>query len=351
MSRLCLYDIQEPEYDRWLPGDRFIRPIVRRTVRGPRRPSGLDRVLLNLRLGLDQLGLSYEVNLPFQKLRDDDHVCVLGRGVHCLDGYNRPNRIMGGIGMMTHPAEWPDLCDRHPVVRYLQHCEWGRRMYAAYYGQHRVSCWAVGIDADAWQPVPPKAKTTDFLIYDKIRWNRDHYEVQLLNPILEALRARGLTWEVLRYNSYAPEAYRSVFSFSKDLYRRRFVSGRGFDTYRLALNRCRAMLFLCENESQGLAYQEAMASGLPVLAWDQGWWLDPNRFKWNADPTPATSVPFFDARCGRRFRDFAAFPAELDLFLTQLRQGNFDPRGYVVETLPLHQCAAHFVQLANEVLS
>ena len=32
------------------------------------------------RLGLDQLGISYEVNLPFSKLRPDDRVAVLYAG-------------------------------------------------------------------------------------------------------------------------------------------------------------------------------------------------------------------------------------------------------------------------------
>lgn len=326
MSRLCLYDIRDPEVDRWVPGDRYVRPIVRRIVRGKHRPGGLDRVLINLCLGLDELGERYVVNLPFRKLKDDDRVCVLGRGVNCLMNYHRPNRIMGGIGMMTHPAEWPDLFERYPIVRYLQHCEWGRRICASYYGEDKVACWPVGIDTKEWAPAPASAKTVDFLVYDKIRWEHSRYEAELLNPIFDALRARQLTWETVRYGAYRLEDYRA------------------------ALVRCRAMLFLCEHESQGIAYQEAMSAGVPVLAWDPGWWLDPNRFQWNADHTPASSVPFFDARCGRRFRDFAAFPAELDAFVAQLRRNEFDPRAYIVETLPLAKCAAHFLRLANEVL-
>lgn len=326
MTRLCLYDRHEPERDRWIPGDRFVRPVVRRILRGPHRPGGLDRVLINLCSGLDELGVSYVVNLPFDKLCDDDLVAVLGRGPKCLDGYNRRNRIMGGIGMTSHPAEWPHLFEHYPIVRYLQHCEWVCRVYAAYYGADRVACWPVGIDTHAWQPVAASAKTTDFLIYDKIRWEHEHHEFELINPIQAALRSRGLTWETIRYGAYH------------------------IDAYRAALARCRAMVFLCEHETQGLAYQEAMSTGVPILAWDPGWWLDPNRFKWNADHTPTTSVPFFAARCGRRFQDFKAFPAELDSFVAQLRQDEFDPRGYVVETLPLHKCASRFVQLANEVL-
>ena len=39
------------------------------------------------------------------------------------------------------------------------------------------------------------------------------------------------------------------------------------------------MIFLVEHETQGIAYQEAMACDVPILAWDQGNWLDPKRLE------------------------------------------------------------------------
>ena len=52
------------------------------------------------------------------------------------------------------------------------------------------------------------------------------------------------------------------------------------EEYKKVLNTSMAMIFLCEHESQGFACCEAMAVNVPVLAWDQGFWLDPNRFNW-----------------------------------------------------------------------
>lgn len=323
MPRLIIYDRKDPPRDRWIPGDRYVRPIVRRIVRGAPRPGGLDKVRTNLCLGLDKLGASYVVNPPFNKIRDTDLVTVLGRGRTCLEGYRRANHIMAGIGLMTHPAEWPNLFNEYPVVCYLQHSEWVRNIYAAYFGESRVKTWPVGIDTDTWVPSPDDKKTVDFLIYDKIMWERSRNEAELLNPILEVFRRRQITWEVIRYGEYRP------------------------DTYRASLRRCRAMLFLCEHESQGIAYQEAMSAGVPILAWNQGWWLDPNRIKWNAKHTPATSVPFFDQRCGIWFRDILEFGDKLDTFLTNLKSGVFDPRSYVTEVLSIPLCAARFIELAK----
>jgi len=253
MSRLCLYYILPKATDRWIPGDRFIRPAIRRIVRGKPRPGGVDKVFLNLKSGLERLGVPLQINLPFKRLRSDDFVAVLGRGRDCLDGYDKPNPVLAGIGLMTHPSEWPDLCETYPIHKYLQHSKWCDDVYRPWFGD-RCDIWPVGIDTDEWAPGHDSGKSIDFLIYDKIHWDRDARNLDLLLPIQDALNRRGLTWEVLRYGAYAPAQYRR------------------------ALARCRAMIVLSGHESQGIAYQEALSAGVPVLAWDPGFVFDPNRF-------------------------------------------------------------------------
>ena len=326
MSRLCLYYRTEPERDRWIAGDRLLRPIVRRLLRGRPRPGGLDKVFINLRLGLDRLGLPYEVNLPFHKLRPDDRVAVLGRGRHCLDGYAQSNPIVAGIGLMTHPSEWPTLCTDYPVVRYLQHSAWCDAVYRPYFGD-RCAIWPVGIDTGRWSPAPASAQTTDFLLYDKIHQDHARRETELLTPLRAELTRRGFSFETLRYGCYQPADYQA------------------------ALRRCRAMIFLSAHESQGIAAEEAMASGVPLLAWDPGFVEDPERFKWGQPVIPATSVPYFDARCGLTFRDAAEFATQLPAFLTAQRAGRFAPRDYILENLTLEKCARHFVDLVDSAQS
>jgi len=326
MSRLCLYFRRPPESDRWIPGDRYVRPIVRRIVRGRPRPGGLEKVCINLRLGLERAGVPYVFNLPFDRLRPSDHVAVLGVGPYSLEGYDRPNPVLAGIGLMTHPSEWPSLCEDHPVVRYLQHSAWCDAVYRPWFGE-RCAIWPVGIDTERWRPVPPEGKTTDFLVYDKIHWDRPARETDLLAPILDQLRRRGLSFQVLRYGGYQPSDYLA------------------------ALARSRALLFLSAHESQGIAAQEAMSAGLPILAWDPGFVQDPTRHSWGQPRIPATSVPWFDERCGRRFRDASEFPDALEAFLDDLRARRFAPRDYVLENLRLEDRALHFQRLAAEAHS
>ena len=288
-------------------------------VRGRARVGGVDKVFRNLLLGLDSLGVRYAVNVPFDRLRDDDNVAVLGRGRYALRGYNRANRIVAGIGLMTHPSEWPTLCEDYPVVRYLQHSAWTSAIYEPYFGD-RCGVWAVGIDTEAWKPARA-VRDIDILVYDKLLWDRPAYEARLLQPLLGSLQARKLRLAIVRYGQYTERTYRAL------------------------LARAKAMIFLSAHESQGLAYQECLSSGVPVLAWDQGWWLDPNRVEWGMPKVAATSVPYFDARCGETFEGIEEFELKLSDFLARLRGGAYDPRGFVVENLTLEARAQAFIDV------
>lgn len=321
--RIHLYYKLPPEQNRWVPGDRWVRPVVRRIVRGPPVPSGIDRVFLNLTAGLRALRVPFRVNRPWREIQPGDRVGVLGRDRYCLAGYDRPNRIVAGVALMTHPSEWPTLCEDYPVATYVQHCEWAISIYRPYYGAERCAVWAVGIDTDQWRPATPAGATTDFLLYNKIRWDHSRRDAELVQPVRNTLRAQGLSFEEIRYGAHRPAQYAA------------------------ALRRCRSLLFICEHESQGLAYQEAMAAGLPVLAWDPGEWLDPRRFEWGTPYVPASSVPFFDARCGERFRDFAAFGGTLERFCERRHAGAYAPRDYILENLPLTKCAQRYLDLLD----
>ena len=321
MSRICLYFRRAPEQDRWIAGDRFVRPLLRRIVRGGARASGPVKVFTNLCRGLDRLGIRYEVNLPFANLDDDDRVGVVGLGRHALDGYGRSNPIVAGPGLMTHPSEWPDLCERYPVVRYLQHSAWASEVYKPYFGG-KCAVWPVGIDTDAWLPAERRDKKFDFLIYDKIMWRCDQTVPDLLAPIRAELARRKLSFIEIRYGQY------------------------GEPQYRRALRHSKAMIFLCEHESQGIAYQECLASGVPILAWDQGSWLDPSRFAWGDPKIAATSVPYFDDRCGLQFRSIAEFAEKLTVFLD--RRPHLTPRDYVLDNLTLEQCARRYLQVLDD---
>src|SRR3954453_20445750 len=61
-ERMVLNLFFEERDDRWFPGDRHIRPLLRAMVLGKSWISGQRRVFLNLCAGLDRVSTSYRVN-------------------------------------------------------------------------------------------------------------------------------------------------------------------------------------------------------------------------------------------------------------------------------------------------
>jgi glycosyltransferase involved in cell wall biosynthesis len=193
-----------------------------------------------------------------------------------------------------------------------------RDMFTTVYDRDALRMWFGGIDLAEWPDAKDQRKDIDVLVYDKIRWKREHYVPNLLHPVLEELSCRKLRFEVVRYGRYTHNEYRKL------------------------LGRSRSMIFLCENETQGMAYQEAMACNVPILAWDQGFWLDPNRERWETEAVPATSVPYFSERCGERFIGIDDFAPALDRFVERLDW--YAPRAYVGEKLSLRESAELFME-------
>ena len=322
---LALYYLPLPEKDRWIPGDRYFRKIIRNIVRGRPRPGGVDMVFINLCKGLDRIGIPYEVNKPFSKLHPEQVVAVLGRGRECLQGYHQENSIIAGIGLMTHPAEWPDLCKKYPVKRYLQHSNWCNNLYIPYFGAEICQdIWPVGIDTEIWKP-NDRSKTIDFLVYNKIHWDKQHFYEELVQPIKQILAQKGYSIYEIEYGRYKRKSYKELLQSS------------------------RAMIFLAEHESQGLAYQEALSMNIPILAWNPGKIMDPQYKVWGDYGKPASSVPYWNEYCGEVFTSMEGFNQQLEVFLRKLDKGFYQPRNYIEQNLSLKGCAQMFLNIVEKV--
>ena len=284
------------------------------------------RVFLNLCAGLDEISHPYRVNdYRHAKRNPGELCCILGKR-HVLDHYDWPNPLLVGPCIHDHPVSDPDLLQRRCVKRILVPGEWMRCMCENDW-RDRVFAWPVGIETRHWTE-SSEPKTLDFLLYNKIRWRHAEQESALLEPIRAELKRRNLSFTEIKYGSYAPENYRTL------------------------LHSSRAMIFICEHETQGIAYQEALASGVPILAWDhQGAWTDPEYFPHRVSYSPVSSVPYWDDRCGLRFRNATEFAETLAKFLPLVHNGRLAPRSYILDQLTLAKCAAAFVEHAHAAMA
>jgi glycosyltransferase involved in cell wall biosynthesis len=243
-----------------------------------------------------------------------------------LNKLNWKNPILFGPAVYSHPCDDPNLFERLPVQKVLVSCEWFKAMYCQQWPSDRVEVWPAGIDTSVWEPSTDIQKNIDILIYDKVRWEHDRYQQELIEPIRSQLSQHHLTSELIRYGFYREDDFQQL------------------------LRRSKAMIFLCEHETQGFAYLQALASGVPILAWDRGsFWQDPTYYPHHVQFQPVSSVPYWDDRCGVKFQSINDFPSKLDEFLTKLSHDQFAPRNYILNNLTLKKCAQRYVEIYHEI--
>ena len=319
-DRTVLLFFEDVEQDTFFRNDRHVRRALRKlyhTVKAGQTTSGFGVAFARLRRALERLDYRVVVNDHRLARRNPDYPVGVAGYPHILREWTLPNPAVLGPGLLDHPALAPALMEDPRFRSYLVPSDWMSALFRPVYGS-RVAIWYAGIDLDECPDYAVHPKDVDFLVYDKIRWNRAAGEESVLRPMLAAFERRGLRFEVLRYGHYSAPAYRAL------------------------LARSRGMLFLSEHETQGIAYQEAMACNVPILAWVNGHWTDPQGARFTSEPVAATSVPLFSAECGERFTSAEDGGPALDRFLA--RRGTYQPRRYVAENLSLERTGRMYLE-------
>jgi hypothetical protein len=286
-----------------------------RSLRRKQVWTGFYTAFLSLQRSLEREGCDVRVNAFRLAARHPRYPIGLAGFPSVLGKVALPNPRIFGPGDYGYPDEAARVASDPRMRVLIQPSDWAVEYYRPWCGD-KLLAWPVGIDTEAWPDASREPKDLDVLVYDKLRWHREQEVPRVLDRALRHIEARGLSHAVLRYGAH---------------HRGQFVH---------AVRRARAMLFLCEHETQGLAYQEALASNLPVLAWDEGRLVDPLQRRFAQDGLRVTSVPYFDERCGMRFR-LDGFEAAFDTFWKRLPE--FRPRDYVQEHLSMRASARAYL--------
>jgi hypothetical protein len=319
---LLFYDgFERPAREGWL-GTAYseFRRAARYTYRSVRRKqvwTGFYTAFQLLRRALMMHGFDVRVN-SFAFARRLPHYPIGIAGYpSVLDRVQLSNPRIFGPGDYGYPDE-AAIVTKDPRNRLLiQPCPWAVELYRPYCGE-KVFAWPVGIDIDGWPDASGHGKTLDVVIYDKIRWHRGQQVPRILDRVTRYLELRGASYAVLRYGHH----YHGDF--------------------KATLRRAKAMIFLCEHETQGLAYQEAMAMNVPVFAWDEGILVDPQQRRFVDESFRVSSVPYFDERCGAIFSNGEEFEKTFDGFWARLP--GYSPRAYVIDNLSMCKSAESYVK-------
>jgi glycosyltransferase involved in cell wall biosynthesis len=320
--------IYKQEFNRWVKGDKYIRPIVRKLLgTNPPYKSGMQRVVANFLLGLDKSKMPYNFNRFTSLIGKSDKVISFGLGMEGLKGLKKETPVIAAIGF-PYPAEVPELFQDYNIKRYLQHSNWTLNLAksSGTYDNSIFGLWAAGINTEYWDcQIKLNEKKTDVLIYNKIYWETEKTNEEILMPIKNYLEVNNYSYSEIKYGKYNKEEYIDK------------------------LNQSKVMIFLSAHESQGLAYQECLSCNVPVIAWDQGYWLDPVRFKYNKPLVNATSVPYFDESCGMKFKDLNEFISIFNHFFESALSNQYSPREYILENLSIEKSTNKLLDIYNSI--
>lgn len=321
MKKLNIFYENESK-DRWFKYDRYPRAVIRRIVRGKPKLGGHQMVAKELLHGLDILKIPYRLNdYKYIKNNPEEIVCCVTS--YLLFKHKFTNPLVLGAVIFSHPSDCPDLLEQFPNIRKIVvPGNWMCDMFKEYYGD-KVSVWPVGIDTKKWMPFKKKVKF-DFLIYDKIRWEHQSMQESLINPVVKILEEEGYSYQFIQYGHYT------------------------HDILIEKLKQSSAVIFLCEHETQGLAYQQILSTNTPILAWERGGvWQDPSYYPHKATFAPVSAVPYWDDTCGEKFYSPADFREKLHLFSNKHKKGFYNPRKYILNNLSLEKCAQQYADIIN----
>lgn len=272
------------------------------------RTSGPKKVVDNLIKGLDRIGYPYVVNAALDacpRIWIHDDPVALERISSTQDVFP-----LVGPNLYVLPSDIPPGLDLSKTL-YLHPSPWVTDLWKQQgFTGAPLAAWPVGIDTDAF--TASSAEKEHVLIYFKKRAPEELTYAEAL------MKERTIPYQVVQYGKYQESEYRAL------------------------LAKARYVLWIGCPESQGLGLEEALASDVPVLAWD-------SRGSWDAERYPgyaaagATSVPYFDERCGliiERKEELAEAIARME----EMR-ASFSPRAFILENLSLEKQALAFVDL------
>ena len=255
--------------------------------------NGPHKVVKNLLMSLDQEKIDYSINeekyehnflLQYNDIAHEKHskieldTCIIGPQVWLFDTY--------GQFLIEHQDYYKKM---------IAPSQWVKDKFINKFNlpENKLSVWPVGIETFNNE----RDITYDCLIYFKRREQKE------LDAVKQFLDSKNLTYKMVEYGGYGEDGF-------KDL-----------------VNQAKFCFLINGTESQGIAVQEIMSMGVPIIAWDIKEWLDQGE----AYRVAATSIPYWDERCGEVFFNIDELDVTFSKFYAKLDE--YDPKAFIKDNL------------------
>jgi len=172
-----------------------------------------------------------------------------------------------------------------------------------------------GVETDKFTEIKPITERNKVFLYYKHRENNE------LNFLTQFLNSKNIEYHIFSYDGRYNES-----------------------DYLHYLQESKYGIILDAHESQGFAIQESLSCNVPLFVW--------NVSSLNQESTtnyhdyPATTIPYWDERCGEFFYKKEEIEEKFELFLSKLE--TYNPRQYILETLSMEVCERRLIDFINE---
>lgn len=170
-----------------------------------------------------------------------------------------------------------------------------------------------GVDTTRFSPNNNQDKS-NVLVYVKRR------KPEEINTVVKLLESKNISFRVFDY----------LIGYNED----------DFISY---LKSCKFAIWISAHESQGFALEEALSCDVPILVWNVR--LLSQEYRANYPDIFASSIPYWDERCGEVFYIEEELESSFNRFLSKLT--TYKPRDYVLENLSFEKCEQMFLKVVN----
>jgi glycosyltransferase involved in cell wall biosynthesis len=205
-----------------------------------------------------------------------------------------------------------------PNVNYIILSEWNKKIWESnnIYNKIKYIDIPFGVDTNKFCETIPFQQRDKIFIYYKSR------KPQELEFIINFLKKNGYLYKIFGYHQRYEENY-----------------------YLEYLQQSKFGIWIGRHESQGFALEEALSCNVPLLVWNVS--SMNQEYGQNYNDIPATSIPYWDNRCGEYFYNQNELQEKFNTFLNNLE--NYQPRKYVLENLSIDVCEKKFIDMINKL--
>jgi hypothetical protein len=229
----------------------------------------------------------------------------------CYICYTGEKKFIYGPHFSVYPDYKVQNIPKNQKCVYIQPSEWTCNYWKVFNTpvRNRTIVFPFPVNVDKFYPTKNIQERNKVFIYFK---HRDQAELIFLDNFL---KNKGIEYRLFSYkNKYQENDYLNYLRDSK---------------YGIILD---------AHESQGFAIQEAMSCNVPLFVWNvNSMQQEQNNYKNEYLNIYATSIPYWDSRCGEYFFNKEELENTFNTFIEKIN--TYKPRDYILENLTIEKCA------------